>query len=146
MEAVQDPGAALDVEAIAQENARLRQQLLSENERLRAALAASQQENAAAKGLTDDDVRRIEHPEEYVAAENAEFRALLADLQQQVASVTTATTTTAVDKPVVDTPVVDTPVGEIAAVDTKAEPVALATLTDDELSAELARRKEAATQ
>lgn len=140
MEAVQDPGAALDVEAIAQENARLRQQLLAENERLRTALAASQQENAAAKGLTDDDVRRIEHPEEYVAAENAEFRALLADLQSQLATVTS--TAEPVAKPAIDAPFAG--VGDDTARVDEAEPVALATLTDDELAEELARRKEAA--
>lgn len=88
MEAVQNPAeAGVDVAAIAAENAQLRQQLLAENEKLRAALAESQAAGLQAQGLTDEDVRRLEHPEEFVLAENEEFRAKLEDLQAQLNSV-----------------------------------------------------------
>ncbi len=95
MEAVQNPQPApaepeVDVAAIAAENAALRRQLLDENEKLRAALAESRAAGIAAQGLTDEDVRRLEHPEEFVAAENEEFRQRLAQLEADVARVTGA--------------------------------------------------------
>ena len=124
MEAVQNPG--VDVEAIAAENARLRQQLLAENEKLRAALAASQEAGLQAQGLTDEDVRRLEHPEEFVQAENEEFRARLAGLEAELARVTGASS--------------DTPAAPSVEVHAATE------LTDEELQAELDRRKAAAAQ
>src|SRR4051794_36528139 len=54
-----------DVAAIAQQNAELRAQLIAENERLKDALADSRAAGVAAQGLSDEDVRMIEHPEEY---------------------------------------------------------------------------------
>lgn len=54
-----------DVASIAQQNAELRAQLIAENERLKAALDDSRAAGVAAQGLSDEDVRMIEHPEEY---------------------------------------------------------------------------------
>lgn len=55
-----------DLAAVAEENAQLRAQLIAENERLKSLLATSQEAGALAQGLTDEDVRRLEHPEEYL--------------------------------------------------------------------------------
>jgi hypothetical protein len=77
--------APVDAEAIARENADLRAQLLAENERLRAALAESQASGLVAKGLTDEDVRRLEHPEEFTVS-NDELHAMIKELQAQFAS------------------------------------------------------------
>lgn len=75
--------AVFDVAAIAQENARLRADLIAENDRLKAALADSQASGLAAQGLSDEDVRRIEHPEEYADeyASLGEHQALKLTLQ-----------------------------------------------------------------
>jgi hypothetical protein len=86
-----DPG--IDVATIAAENAALRQQLLDENEKLRAALTASQVAGLTFTGLTDEDVRKLEHPEEFVLAENDEFRARLAQLEAAVAQAQGTSTT-----------------------------------------------------
>lgn len=60
-------GPAQDVAALAEENARLRSALAAENARLTAALAASQAlASSVSADLTDEDVRRLEHPEEFV--------------------------------------------------------------------------------
>jgi uncharacterized membrane protein len=64
----------------AAENARLRAQLLAENEKLRAALAANAADSLTFQGLTDEDVRRLEHPEEFVIG-NDELQARLAELE-----------------------------------------------------------------
>jgi hypothetical protein len=76
-----------DVAAIAEENARLRAELLAENERLRAALADSQAAGLTFQGLTDEDVRKLEHPEEFVLDQNAEFSAKLAELHAKIDAV-----------------------------------------------------------
>lgn len=145
MEAVQDPNAGINVEEIAQENARLRAQLLSENERLRAALAASQAENAAAQGLTDEDVRRLEHPEEFVAAENEEFRTLLADLQGQLNAVHAANKAAGVDtgSPAASAAAVETAPADDTTKDAPLPADPFAGVSDDELQAALDKRKAA---
>lgn len=81
------PEQGFDFAAVVAENARLRQELLTENERLKAALQASVDQNTGITGLTDEDVRRIEHPEEFLSAENEEFAQKLADLEAKLASV-----------------------------------------------------------
>lgn len=78
-----------DLAAVAEENARLRAQLIEENERLKAALADSRLAGAALQGLSDEDVRRIEHPEEYVAefaalGEHEALTALVGSLSQRL--------------------------------------------------------------
>lgn len=60
--------SVFDTARISEENARLRGELIAENERLKAALADSHASGVAAQGLSDDDVRMIEHPEEYSEA------------------------------------------------------------------------------
>lgn len=50
---------------LAAHNAELRAQLQAENDKLQAQLAESQAATAAASGHTDEDVRRLEHPEEF---------------------------------------------------------------------------------
>jgi hypothetical protein len=57
--------SVFDAARISEENARLRGELIAENERLKAALADSRAAGVAAEGLSDEDVRMIEHPEEY---------------------------------------------------------------------------------
>jgi hypothetical protein len=57
--------SVFDTARISEENARLRGELIAENERLKAALADSRAAGVAAEGLSDEDVRMIEHPEEY---------------------------------------------------------------------------------
>lgn len=127
MEAVQDPNQ-VDVAAIAAENQALRQQLLEENERLRKAVADSQAAGLQVQGLTDEDVRRLEHPEEFVQAENEEFRARLAELEAQYQAVVNASATAAHD----------------AVPASPAE--SLSSLSDEELAAEVERRSAAAHQ
>lgn len=53
--------SAADLQA---ENADLRQQLEEENQGLRERLAATRAENPS-EALTDEDIRRIEHPDEF---------------------------------------------------------------------------------
>lgn len=57
------PGPTAD--ELAAHNAELRAQLQAENDKLQAQLAESQAATAAASGHTDEDVRRLEHPEEF---------------------------------------------------------------------------------
>lgn len=75
-----DPGAVGGVGSLAEENARLRAQLISENEKLKTALAESQASGLSAQGLSDEDVRRLEHPEEYTVS-NEELHARLAEIE-----------------------------------------------------------------
>lgn len=49
-----------------QRNADLRAELQAENDRLQDALEASRAATRETEGLTDEDVRRIEHPAEFV--------------------------------------------------------------------------------
>lgn len=53
------PGA----DALAAENESLRNELAAENANLQQQIAATRQQ--AAGGMTDDDVRRVEHPDEF---------------------------------------------------------------------------------
>jgi hypothetical protein len=81
--------AVFDLSAVAEENARLRAQLIEENERLKAALADSRASGLALTGLGDEDVRRIEHPEEYVdeyaaLGEHEALTALVGSLAQRL--------------------------------------------------------------
>lgn len=148
-------GATVDIEAIAAENAALRSQLLAENERLRAALAESQAANVQAAGLTDEDVRRLEHPEEFVQAENEEFRAMLASLQEQLHAVravssgnaanATATTKTTAPPTGIAPPEQPVPVAASAVeVPVASTPDPLASISEADLQAELDRRKASA--
>lgn len=61
--------AAENAGLLADENAELRRQLQSENDRLRTQLDESRAANADAEGYTDEDVRRIERPHEYADAD-----------------------------------------------------------------------------
>lgn len=84
-----DPSAVQGVAQIAEENARLRAQLLAENEALRAALADSRAAGAGLTGLSDEDVRRIEHPEEYLdeyaaMGEHESLKALVGSLADRL--------------------------------------------------------------
>lgn len=54
-----------DLAAIQARNVELRAQLIQQNAELEAALAASRSNLLSAAGFTDDDVRRLEHPEEF---------------------------------------------------------------------------------
>lgn len=70
-----------DLARITEENAKLRADLLAENERLTAALSESRGAGVEAVGLTDEDVRRLEHPDEFSGeAAKAENERLSADL------------------------------------------------------------------
>jgi hypothetical protein len=93
-----------DAAALAADNARLRAELLAENERLRAALAESQAAGLTFQGLTDEDVRRLEHPEEfaqeYVArGEHDSLAALVNELHAKVAAAGAAGIDTAPKQP-----------------------------------------------
>ena len=70
--------ASPSVTEIAAENAKLRAEVLAENAKLKAALDASQASGLTFQGLTDEDVRRLEHPEEF---EHERLRAQLDDLK-----------------------------------------------------------------
>lgn len=73
-----------DAKALAEENARLRAQLLEENAKLREALAASRAEGAGyGAGLSDEDVRRLERPEEFA---HEQLLAQLTDLRARAAA------------------------------------------------------------
>lgn len=63
------------------ENARLRGELEDENAQLRDRLAASRAEATKAEGLTDEDVRRIERPDEFDA--DGRPRDLIAEGEQR---------------------------------------------------------------
>lgn len=54
-----------DLAAAQARNVELRKQLTDQNAQLEAALTAARGNLLAAAGLSDDDVRRIEHPDEY---------------------------------------------------------------------------------
>jgi len=164
----------IDVASIAQQNAELRAQLIAENERLKAAVADSRAAGVQADGLTDEDVRMIEHPEEYDEAFatvgqhsiltdkltqlQARYDALSTQVQQQQASdvAPQATPSPGAARVTSDllVPVGDgsatvgdgsshgTPSGDTAEnVQPGANTVDLSSLTDAELSAELARRE-----
>lgn len=87
VEAVPRPGenqAFSDAKALAEENARLRAQLLEENAKLREALAASRAEGSGyGAGLSDEDVRRLERPEEFA---HEQLLAQLTDLRARAAA------------------------------------------------------------
>ena len=70
--------ASPSVTEIAAENAKLRAEVLAENAKLKAALDASQASGLTFQGLTDEDVRRLEHPEEF---EHEQLLAQLQDMQ-----------------------------------------------------------------
>lgn len=83
--------AVFDVASIAQENARLRADLIAENERLKSALADSRASGLAAQGLSDEDVRRLEHPEEYLdeyaaLGEHEALKSQFASLSERLAA------------------------------------------------------------
>lgn len=66
------PEATVDDLAAEQaKNFELRRQLTEQNAQLESALTAARGNLLAAAGLSDDDVRRIEHPEEYAHEEFA---------------------------------------------------------------------------
>lgn len=54
-----------DLAAIQARNVQLRAELIRQNAELEAALAASRSSMLSAAGFTDEDVRRLEHPEEF---------------------------------------------------------------------------------
>lgn len=58
--------AQVENAALEQRNADLRAELQAENDRLQDALEASRAATRETEGLTDEDVRRIEHPAEFV--------------------------------------------------------------------------------
>jgi hypothetical protein len=172
-----------DLAAITQQNAELRAQLIAENEALKAALADARSAGVTAQGLSDEDVRMLEHPEEFseafatvgqhsvltsqlaalqdrieglnaqVAAARSSDYASQAQPQPAAAAVTADTTTTGgpgnvgavVDanqpaEPVAGVPTDDTG-RDVAPLGTDAGALDLSTLSDAELSAELARRE-----
>lgn len=65
---------------LAEQNEALRNQLIEENTRLQEALARSAASGLTAQGLTDEDVRRLESPQEFEIS-NAELAARLAELE-----------------------------------------------------------------
>lgn len=63
-----DDATQQDAAALAAHNAELRSQLEQENAQLEAALEATRTAAAGVAGLTDEDIRRLEHPEEFPAS------------------------------------------------------------------------------
>lgn len=61
-------GEIFDLATITRQNAELRAQLIAENEALKAALADARASGVTAQGLSDEDVRMLEHPEEFSEA------------------------------------------------------------------------------
>ena len=68
------------IDDVAAENARLRAELMAENAKLRTALADSAASALTSVGLTDEDVRRLEHPDEFVIS-NDELHARLTAIE-----------------------------------------------------------------
>lgn len=91
-----DPAAVFDLAAATEENARLRAQLLDENAKLQEALDKSRASGLEAQGLSDEDVRRLEHPDEFVVTDS-ELRARLAELESAANRVATRPAAVAVD-------------------------------------------------
>lgn len=77
------------IDDLAAQNAALRAQLIAENEKLREALAQSQAAGLSFVGLTDEDVRRLEHPKEF-AVSTDELHTRLAAIEAQIASASQA--------------------------------------------------------
>lgn len=68
-----EPQATVD--ELAQRNADLRAQLEEQNATLEKQLAESRAASSGAEGLSDEDVRRIEHPEEFADDDRARISA-----------------------------------------------------------------------
>jgi hypothetical protein len=174
-------GEIFDLATITRQNAELRAQLIAENEALKAALADARSAGVTAQGLSDEDVRMLEHPEEFSEAfatvgqhsiltdKLSDLQARLDSLHAQVAAaktdgvqaqavpqpdtaaVTADTTTTGFGdggsvganepaEPVAGVPTDDTG-RAVPDVGTDAGALDLSSLSDAELSAELARRE-----
>lgn len=175
-------GEIFDLATITRQNAELRAQLIAENEALKAALADARASGVTAQGLSDEDVRMLEHPEEFseafatvgqhsiltdklsdlqarldalhsqVAAAKADGVQAQAVPQPDTAAVTadTVTSTGFADGGSVGANLPAEPVAGVAtddtgravpAVGTDAGALDLSSLSDAELSAELARRE-----
>lgn len=103
--ATADPNAganAAEVAQLAEQNAQLRAQLAQENATLQAKIAESRAATAGMAGLTDEDVRRLENPAEFlkevgaeaIAAVRADLDKLTAKFDSHVSSPHAVTTTT----------------------------------------------------
>lgn len=134
-----------DLSAVAEENAQLRAQLIDENERLKALLATSQEAGALAQGLTDEDVRRLEHPEEYIdeyaaLGEHEALKLQLASLDERFRAAQAVQAQQAQPAPRETANVTGDPVNDPAHADPLGDP--FASLSDEQLAAELARREQ----
>jgi hypothetical protein len=80
-------GDPQDVGALAAHNAQLRADLQQQNEALEAAIKQSQAIGLQLAGLTDEDVRRAEHPEEFTPSTD--------ELHERLSAVESGSTATA---------------------------------------------------
>lgn len=84
-----DAAAVFDVAQEAERNAQLRAQLLEENAKLQDALDKSRASGLDSQGLSDEDVRRLERPDEFVVT-NDDLQARITELRDQLAKVEAA--------------------------------------------------------
>lgn len=130
-------GEIFDLATITRQNAELRAQLIAENEALKAALADARASGVTAQGLSDEDVRMLEHPEEFSEAfatlgQHSILTDKLSDLQARLDSL---------HLPGGADVATDDAGRAVPAVGTDAGALDLSSLSDAELSAELARRE-----